>query len=642
MILQRVNWDDLSKKAKKQQRNREVHTPTVSIFRWWARRSHAVFGEILDAAIAEYGSRDFLVSDPFSGGGTVAVEADRRGLRVYAQDIQPWVILGLHTTLDRADPAELKSAGTKLLDRMSPFREALYGTSCPIHGFPSEIIHTYWVRRVMCPSCDGDVYLYPHNMLTYTQRVERETCDKDAYFGCAHCGYVALGSRESATQFCPHCGALGTDSVVKGNVVSCPKCSYSDRPKAFLTGQATAWIPVLMQRHCHAGGSPVLHLDIPTDRERAQAMWPGNSYEYGALADPIPLGKETRRLIEWGFSRWSDLYPPRQLSIYLEAARQLAQIEGISPEVRQRLLLAVCGAPEMAGYVSRWDRYHLKAFEATANHRFSASTFTVEVNPLGPRGRGTLPRRVMHSVKAAVWSEQARRHEHARPASFLTASEIECNPVPPQYPLVVAGSSEFQRLGHASVRLVLTDPPYYDDVQYSELALPFNAWAHQLGLFPNNLKLDTSREAVPNASRGASHYESLLGAIFSECVRTLSPNGRVLFTFHNTKSDGWVALGRALRKARLQIIALAPVHAENETDHSKRNKKAFSKDLVLECRFQDGPAHPWITPVDPQDDEALELTAMGKALAGVATCTKDSLWQLFISSLPSGFKTRIR
>jgi 23S rRNA G2445 N2-methylase RlmL len=42
-----------------------------------------VVGALIDAAKAELGRDGLLVADPFSGGGTVAIEAARRGLPVY-------------------------------------------------------------------------------------------------------------------------------------------------------------------------------------------------------------------------------------------------------------------------------------------------------------------------------------------------------------------------------------------------------------------------------------------------------------------------------------------------------------------------------------------------------------------------------
>ena len=60
-----------------QSTNREKHSPVISAFRWWARRQHAVVGALIEAAEDELGRDGFLGADPFSGGGTVAIEAAR-------------------------------------------------------------------------------------------------------------------------------------------------------------------------------------------------------------------------------------------------------------------------------------------------------------------------------------------------------------------------------------------------------------------------------------------------------------------------------------------------------------------------------------------------------------------------------------
>lgn len=95
-LLKRINWLAVNRATKQQIRNREVHCPPISMFRWWARRPHTFAGALLEAA--KLSSRD-LVSDPFSGGGTVTIEAAVRGHRVYAQDLNPWPTWGLQTAL---------------------------------------------------------------------------------------------------------------------------------------------------------------------------------------------------------------------------------------------------------------------------------------------------------------------------------------------------------------------------------------------------------------------------------------------------------------------------------------------------------------------------------------------------------------
>lgn len=109
-VLCNVSWTEVDRAVQVQQTNREKHSPVISGLRWWARRPHAVVGALLDAAASTFGDAGFLVADPFSGGGTVAFEAARRGLPVYAQDLYPWPTFALASVLKPIEPEEFAEA----------------------------------------------------------------------------------------------------------------------------------------------------------------------------------------------------------------------------------------------------------------------------------------------------------------------------------------------------------------------------------------------------------------------------------------------------------------------------------------------------------------------------------------------------
>lgn len=109
-ILSGIEWNQIQSRIVAETKNREVHQPLVSLYRWWARRPHTLIGAILDSAAATLPT-DALILDPFSGGGTVAIEATRRGHRVYSQDVNPWAAWGLHVSLSPVDPHELAGVG---------------------------------------------------------------------------------------------------------------------------------------------------------------------------------------------------------------------------------------------------------------------------------------------------------------------------------------------------------------------------------------------------------------------------------------------------------------------------------------------------------------------------------------------------
>jgi putative DNA methylase len=608
-LLAQIDWDKLSARVQAEQRNRECYTPPISVFRWWARRPHALIGEVLDAARADSIAGRPVVSDPFSGGGTVALEAARRGLHVYAQDLHPWPIRGLLTALDGIDADALEAAGNELMTALEPLRKELYGSRCPVHGDASEITHTFWVEEIQCPSCEGSVFLYPYGLISTGSRQRDET---HGYFGCSGCGSVTRSGLAVPERRCRGCRrrlASADRRLSPKRRVTCRHCRHQF---ALFDPIRMGRRVVLVQRFCESADGNVLHLSYPTGADIEQAERQAGPIPE-SLDEPIPAGIETAVLRRAGFERWRDLYPARQIEVMLRAA-EIARHRRFPTLIRRRLLLAICGASEMAGYVSRWDRYYPKAFEAIANHRYATIGLSVETNLLGPRGRGTLPRRLRASIKAARWVHQ-HFPEQARPALAVGA---RAQRRAWHGTVLTHGSSERQIPQSNVVDLVVTDPPYFDDVQYGELASLFLVWARAVRFIPKGVALDLRREAVPNTNRATTphEYERLLTRIFKETRRTLAPEGRLILTFHNRELEAWLALGRALNAASFSIEALAVVHAENEKDHPKRTGRTFTKDLVLECRPGVATCHPTVVSVSGESQDS-ELVAAGLALAEV-------------------------
>jgi adenine-specific DNA methylase len=232
----------------------------------------------------------------------------------------------------------------------------------------------------------------------------------------------------------------------------------------------------------------------------------------------------------------------------------------------------------MAGHWSRWDRYYLKSYESMAGHRFNFTTFAVEPNVWGTpaSGRGTVLRRIKHLIKAAEWLHRQAGERVSVQGPLPSNARIE---VQTEDVRVVEGSSEKILLPDRSCDLVLTDPPYHDDVQYAELSLPLRAWA---GLSGSSL----IGEAVVNDATGQladeGAYEQLLTRIFSEARRTLREDGHLIFSYANRDANAWVALFEALQKAGLRAVGCEILHSENETDSAKRGVRACTLDLIMD------------------------------------------------------------
>jgi putative DNA methylase len=148
--------------------------------------------------------------------------------------------------------------------------------------------------------------------------------------------------------------------------------------------------------------------------------------------------------------------------------------------------------------------------------------------------------------------------------------------------LLLQGSSTDLSLADNSVDFIVTDPPYFDSVQYSDLAAFFRVWLRQLLPDAAEWGYDVAESAVdPHKLDRESRYAELLAGIFKECARVLKVDGRFIFTFHHWNPKAWAALTYALRQADFRLVNHYVVHAENPISVHINNMKALVHDAIL-------------------------------------------------------------
>jgi putative DNA methylase len=613
--LRHINQKAVSKNARVETRNRELHLPPVSVYRWWARRTETVSGALIDAVTKELRVKGAaLLADPFAGGGVIPLAALMRGHSIYAQDLSPWVSKGLATMLDLPPAAEIRHAHDKVTRSVAKLLERAYHTTFS-DGHPATISQTMRVAVSSCTKCGHSHRLFPHALVTRVKR--KELGGAKAFLACRK-GHLFLG-RSDRTSNCPVCDETvhPKETYLEKRFVTCPSCGNIETLERRARRKKWRWEVVLVERVQDRRRE----IDKPSSSEVRQASDRGwrASRELGA----IPQSQETGVLRRHGFKTWNDLYPKRQRAV-TEALLSAIKAKCKDRALKSALEMAVLGTTEMAGLLSRWDRFYLKAFESMASHRFNFSTFVTEPNVYGAglAGRGTLARRLRLFERASRWMQE---HDIGRNELVVArSSQLRFHKVPASRSIIVSGSSERLLLPSASVTAIVTDPPYHDDVQYHELSLPLRAWA-QLPL------RRTRGEAVviPHSNELKAHvkYRGALTGIFKEFRRVLKPDGRLLFSYANRESAAWVNLFAALRAADFRPVGYTILHSENETDHAKRKGRAFSLDLILELAPRsDALIEQWKPEGKPRTAEERYLTSVGDAFLESGTLVNG--WEL--------------
>ena len=163
-----------------------------------------------------------------------------------------------------------------------------------------------------------------------------------------------------------------------------------------------------------------------------------------------------------------------------------------------------------------------------------------------------------------------------------------------------------------SVDAIVTDPPYYDNVMYSECSDYFYVWMKRAlrDTWPELCNLETTDkqgEAVANpslytrvathsgrskrkpgtksaADLAEEHYERMLRSSWREAHRVLREGGVMTVMFTHKRVDAWDTLGASLLDAGFSIESSWPVHTEAESSLHQAKKNSASSTIFLTCR----------------------------------------------------------
>lgn len=341
----------------------------------------------------------------------------------------------------------------------------------------------------------------------------------------------------------------------------------------------------------------------PADLARyqdAERHWKANLDQLPHPKSEIPAGQETDRLHEHHYRRWSDMFLPRQLlalSSLLEAI--LAETD---QRIREQFLLCLSAATDTNNGFTRYMAARESAGGQTAQgvfarHDYQPKMTVCEQNVWGlaAGGIGTFVRRFWQTREGVIFALRSNEviYTEIGGKRVRTVSEEDnlyregiANPVT----LLCQSSARIAALSDASVDFVITDPPYSDNVHYSELADFYYAWS-RLGLKAHysHFAPETTpkgEEIEKNDARGKTDedFGRALTQVFTEARRVLKPDGLMAFTFHHAEDSAWIALLEAICNAGFVVEAIYPIQSEGSSSLHIKDKEAIAYDLIHICR----------------------------------------------------------
>ena len=126
-----------------------------------------------------------------------------------------------------------------------------------------------------------------------------------------------------------------------------------------------------------------------------------------------------------------------------------------------------------------------------------------------------------------------------------------------------------------SIDYIFTDPPFGDNLMYSELSYIWESWL--------KVKTNNQQEAIINSTqnKGINDYHTLMLNAFKEYYRVLKPKRWITVEFHNSKSAVWNTIQDALSKAGFIIAQVTILDKKQGTFNQMTASGAVKSDLAI-------------------------------------------------------------
>jgi len=625
-------WDKLplnlmDELAEKESYRRDVYRPIYSLHKWWARRAGSTFRSLGLAALTDEtvtkddilterssGTHDGLyinpdsdridtdatVLDPFAGGGTTLVEMNRLGADVIGYELNPVAWWTEKKSMDDVNIDVLKQEFRNLRQNALDELGEYYTTTDPETGQECEVLYYFQSQRVPCLTCDEEVQLFPRYQLAQTRKtqsgalycpnqdcddriIELESRDKGLEKGTEV--EVADGSRvsvsEDGNEVCPSCGYEfdPNDGNYGYGKYTCSSGHKHDVKETLQRKDRKPEFEHFAIQYLDPRGNKRIKEFDEADAEKVKSAEQRLEEEKDELPIPtqqIPDGDKTGALLNYNYERFDQLYTKRHLLTFGLLFKRATEVrkkefeDADAGNISEFLITALSDCLRFHSKLVKWQASQNKANHVFTRHAFIPRVQPTESNPLNSEGTLTsLKNFASKSITAKEYCERPFEKIKNRKKGDVEQFYVEGESISQDR---VAGlnckTAERLDLPDESVEYVITDPPYYDNVQYSELSDYFYVWlreclSEEYEEFQPEL-VPKAREIVANVSsnKGEEFFVESLSNVFSECNRVLKNDGEMAFTYHHNENEAWSVILKSLIESGFTIAGAYPVQSD--------------------------------------------------------------------------------
>jgi adenine-specific DNA methylase len=551
-----------------------------------------------------FGGRKPKVLDCFAGGGAIPLEALRLGCETYALEYNPVAVLILKAILEY--PQRFGKDKNKVEGGLHPVTNSLIeevkkwgdwvleearkeiGKFYPPDPDGSVPIGYIWARTIRCqnPSCRAEIPLMRQfwlirkrnpkvalkmNVNKNDKKIDfRIVRGKEIDFDPSH------GTTRRGTVLCPVCGA-GTD--VKTVRKEAKEGRMGQRMIAVVLHNPN----VKGKEYRIATGEDIAVFNQAENyllEKTKNWRWNFNPLPDEDLPPQGTLGFRVQR---YGITKWMDLFDSRQrlALVTLVEKVKLAYDEMIQGTYEKEYAEAITSYLSLAMSMMSAFNNVLARWENTAGAIKTAF------------GRQALP---------MVWDYAEANLFSGSTASWKTGWYYyhkviaHCSRSADSIAFITQGTATRLNYPNDFFDAVITDPPYYDNVPYSDLSDFFYVWLKRAvgDMLPNLFSTPLtpkSQELIMHparhgndAGKAKKFFEDEITRSFKEIHRVLKKDGIATIVFAYKSTGAWETIINSLLKSGLVLSASWPIHTEMKERLRAMESAALASSVYMVCR----------------------------------------------------------
>lgn len=526
-----------------------------------------------------------LVVDPFAGGGAIPLEALRVGADAFASDLNPVAVL-----LNKVVLEYIPKYGQKLADEVRKWGKWIKEEAEKelVEFYPKDPdgatpIAYLWARTIRCegPGCGAEVPLI--RSLWLAKKGKRSVGLK-----------MVPDLNEKRVDFTVIGNATARDvreGTVKRGSATCPCCGYTTHVESVRRqlserkgGAADARLFAVVTTRPDEQGR---FYRLPNERDYHAIQKAGEELERRIVVcsdtlslvpdEPLPpQGTLGFRVQLYGMDQWGDLFTPRQALALTTLARlvhsagkamESKRESGLADAIQTCLALGIDKQADLGNSLNRWEPVAQCPRQLFGRQTVSMVWDFAEGQMLGESSGGL----------ATIVDGIARALENiGSDWSVGTVSKA---------------TATHHVLPDDSAQGVVTDPPYYDAVPYSDLSDFFYVWLKRSlpdsGLLQfQDALTPKDDECIVDYAKGKdkAYFEQTMRLAMCEARRVLVPNGIGTVVFAHKSTAGWEALLQAMMDSGWMMTASWPIDTENESRLRAQGSAALASSIHLVCR----------------------------------------------------------